>query len=316
MREPPRNLAASVHDRLLNRSRATGEDFNFLLQRYGSERFLYRLGESKYRDRFVLKGAALLALWGGSAYRATRDLDLAGYGSSDADDVIRCFQGICAVPAADDGLVFDGSTIMAQDIRLDAEYDGLRIKFLASLGGARINMQVDIGFGNAIDPPAEDVEYPTLLDAPAPLIRAYPLEASLAEKLHAMVVLGELNSRYKDFYDVYVIASTFALEGARLTRAISATFERRSTEIDSSQPTALTARFFADDAKSSQWRAYLSKNQLAGAPADFSAAGEMLLGLYSPLWTALAAKQPFEQHWAPGGPWATLDSTSTREAIR
>jgi len=297
------NMAASVHDRLLNRSRDTGEDFQFLLQRYAAERFLYRLGESKHRDRFVLKGAMLFALWGGAIYRPTRDLDFAGFGSSETEDVLGCLRDICEAGAADDGLVFDASTLAAAPIRVDEDYDGLRIRFRVELGSARITMQIDVGFGNAIEPPAEEVEYPTLLGGVAPRIRAYPHEAVVAEKLHAMVVLGDANSRLKDFYDLYVIASTLALDGKRLARAIGATFERRRTTIEDPRPVALTPRFFADDARSAQWRAYLGKNRLPGAPADFDAVGELLGGFLGPPWGALAENGSFRQSWPPGGPW-------------
>jgi hypothetical protein len=203
----PHNMAASVHDRLLNGSRTRGEDFQFILQRYAAERFLYRLGESTYRDRYVLKGAMLFALWGGSIYRPTRDLDFTGYGDNEAEAVLASLREICDLAVPDDGLTFDSSTLAAEPIRDTAEYNGLRVRFQAKLGSARLAMQIDIGFGNAIEPQPCEVEYPTLLDGASPRIRAYPPEAVVAEKLHALVVLGEANSRMKDLYDLHVIAS-------------------------------------------------------------------------------------------------------------
>jgi predicted nucleotidyltransferase component of viral defense system len=239
-KRPLTNVAASVRDRLLNRSRQTGEDFGFLLQRYAAERLLYRLGESTHHDQYVLKGAMLFALWGGLVYRPTRDLDFTGYGKTDADDVIVTFKEVCAVPVADDGLVFDPATVTAAPIRDETEYRGLRVTLRAMLGEARIDMQIDIGFANAIEPGANDVHYPTLLDAPAPNIKAYPHEAVVAEKLHTLVVLGERTSRMKDLYDLHTLAVQFPFDGARLTRAITATFERRKTNIDSALPAGLT----------------------------------------------------------------------------
>ena len=174
-----KNLAASVHDRLLNRSREHGEDFSFILHRYAAERFLYRLGLSTYREQLVLKGAMLFAVWGGSAYRPTRDLDFTGYGNSDADALLACFREICDLDVPDDVLVFDSSTLTSEQIRDDAEYDGLRVRLSATLGSARIPLQIDVGFGNAIEPRPNNVEYPTLLEGPAPRIRAYPPEAGL-----------------------------------------------------------------------------------------------------------------------------------------
>jgi predicted nucleotidyltransferase component of viral defense system len=302
-RRQPRDVAASVRARLLARSRETGDDFQFLLQRYASERFLYRLSESPHCGRFVLKGAMLFALWGGSLYRATRDLDFTGYGSSEIDAVVAAVREICALPVAYDGLAFDAATISAEPIRETAEYNGLRVRLTATLAAARISMQIDIGFGNAVEPPATEADYPTLLDMPAPRIRAYPHEAVVAEKFHAMAVLGEINSRYKDFYDVYALASRFAFDGERIARAIAATFERRRTPIDERVPVALTPRFYADGHRAEQWRTYLTRNVLPGAPADFSSVGEALQSFLLPPWRALSAGNPFSDVWSPMGPW-------------
>jgi predicted nucleotidyltransferase component of viral defense system len=299
----PQNVAASVHARLLNRSRETGEDFRFILHRYAAERFLYRLGRSPYRDQYVLKGAMLYALWGGAVYRPTHDLDFTGYGSDDVRDVLLAFREVCLIPVEDDGVVFDVEALSAETIRHDSEYAGLRVNFAAKLGAARIPMQIDIGFGDAIEPQARDVEYPTLLQAPAPNIRAYPHEAVVAEKLHALVVLGERTSRMKDIYDLHTLAAQFAFDGATLSGAIGATFRRRVTPITTAMPVALTPRFFTDDRRAGQWRAYLDRNRLPGAPADLALAGERLLSFLGPVWTALGAAQTFAPSWREGGPW-------------
>lgn len=295
--------AESIRQRIRNAVRARGEDVQFGLQRYAVERFLYRLGKSTHRDRFVLKGAMLYALWGGSAYRPTRDLDFTGYGSSAIEDLLKVFRELCAMPDMDDGLVFDGTTLSAEPIRGEAEYNGMRIRFDARLGDSRIQMQIDIGFGNAIEPAALDVEYPTLLEHPRPRIRAYPQEAVVAEKLHAMVVLGERNSRYKDFYDLHALALQFPFDGGQLTRAISATFDRRSTGFDATLPAALSPRFYADAARAAQWRGYRTRSSLPGAPADFDAVGILLQAFLVPPWRALATASPFADSWASGGPW-------------
>jgi hypothetical protein len=300
---PPRNIAASVHARLLSRARESREDFQFVLHRYAAERFLYRLGKCGQRERYVLKGAMLFALWGSSLYRSTRDLDFTGYGSSDPQDVLGSFREICRCPVGDDGVIFDIDTLAAESIRDGAEYDGLRLRFQAFLGNARIPMQIDVGFGNAIVPAASDVEYPTLLDAPPPSIRAYPPEAVIAEKLHALVMIGERSTRLKDVYDLHVLACRFPFDGAQLARAIAATFERRRTTIDAGSPAALTPRYFADGVRAGQWRAYLTRNGLPGAPADLAAVGEQLQAFLGPLWGALVNHSAFAFSWPPAGPW-------------
>lgn len=239
MKKSPRNVAASVHARLLAGAQERQEDFNLTLQRYTAERFLYRLGASRCREQFVLKGAMLFPLWGGSLYRATRDLDFTGYTADDPEALIAIMQEICAIPCPIDGLLFQAATIRAEPIRDKSEYHGFRVKLLALLGNARIKLQIDVGFGNAIEPPAREEEYPVLLEGPAPRIRVYSREAAIAEKVHAMVVHGRANSRYKDFYDIFVLAKHFSFSGSTLTRAIAATFQRRQTPLQDARPVAL-----------------------------------------------------------------------------
>jgi len=300
---PGPDQAESIRQRVRNRLRKRGEDVQFGLRRYAVERFLYRLGESAHRDRFILKGAALFALWGGAAYRATRDVDFTGYGSSDEADVLAALREICEMPNPGDPLMFDATNLTAEQIRDDSEYQGLRVRLEARLGESRIPVQIDIGFGNAIDPPPQTVSYPTLLDDPAPRIKAYPLEAVVAEKLHAMVLFGERNSRFKDFYDLHVLAHQFPFQGEQLARSIAATFARRRTEITTVQSGSLTPGFFADEARAAQWRAYRDRNRLPGAPADFTAVGTTLANFLGPVWNALAAGEDFTSHWDTGGPW-------------
>ena len=272
-----RNVGASVRARLMNRSRETSEDFQFLLERYARERFLYRLGESQHRERYVLKGATLLVLWGEAVYRPTHDLDFADYGSPLADDVRSAIGDICETRVDDDGVFFDSGDIKVKPIRAHEEDVGFRVLFWAKISSARIRMQIDIGFGNAIQPPI-DAHYPTLLDAARPRIRVYPREAVVAEKLHAMVVLGERNSRYKDFYDLHSLSQRCVLSRAiSLVRAIGATFEKRRTAtIFQNLPVALTPRFYDDANRAEQWRIYLERNELPGTSSDFGTVGELV----------------------------------------
>lgn len=303
MSKPANGRAESIRQRIRNRLRERGEDVQFGLQRYAAERFLYRLGVSSHRESYVLKGAALFALWGGAVYRPTRDLDFTGYGSADQGKVLASMRDICLHSSAGDELIFDPETLSAEPIRDESEYAGLRIRLDARLGRSRIPLQIDIGFGNAIEPPPQDAVYPTLLGDPPPRIRTYPPEAVVAEKLHAMVVLGERNSRYKDFYDIHVLAQQFHFNGERFCRAISATFERRRMPIETAFPASLTPRFYADDVRAEEWRAYLKKTSLPGAPADFISVGEQLERFLVPPWKALAARSSFSEEWRPSGPW-------------
>jgi predicted nucleotidyltransferase component of viral defense system len=256
--------------------RERGDDVQHGLQRYARERFLYRLGESKHRSRFVLKGATLFALWGGALYRATRDLDFTGYGSAEPADILAALRDVCAFPSPDDAIVFDETTFSAEAIRDEGEYRGLRIRFEARLGDSSIPMQIDIGFGNAIHPEALESVFPTLLGDPAPQIRSYPPEAVIAEKLHGIVALGERNSRLKDFYDLWTLARHFSFEGTSLAAAVTATFNRRDTAIGAEIPAGLSSRFFADADRAVQWRRYVDQNALPGASGDFAVVGEQI----------------------------------------
>jgi hypothetical protein len=208
--------SASVLARLLNRSRSTGENYNLLLSRFAIERLLYRLSVSPHAGSFVLKGALLFALWYDTPHRPTKDADLLGFGADDADTLRSTFTAICAIDA-DDGVRYETADMRIAPIREDNVYGGLRLNIPAFIGSARLPVQVDIGFGDAITPAPETVTYPTLLDdLAAPSLRAYPVYTVIAEKLHAMVVLGMNNSRMKDFFDLAVIARTSELDGATL----------------------------------------------------------------------------------------------------
>ena len=306
MKRTGRNVPASVHARLLSRSRQRQEDFNLSLQRYAAERFLYRLGASSHREQFVLKGAMLLPLWGGDLYRATRDLDLSGYIKNDADEVTEAVRDICAVPCPEDGLEFAPESIRVEAIRDSSEYRGFRVKLEVRLGNARLALQVDVGFGDAVEPPPKDEDYPTLLDGPPPRVRAYPREATIAEKLHAMVVLGGANTRYKDFYDLFGQAQQSQFSGQVLARSISATFAGRKTLLPEAVPVALTPGFYSDQTRQAAWSRYLSRGAMTGAPADFATVGSSLTSFLGPVWESVKASRTLAASWPPGGPWQMM----------
>ena len=245
----PRNVSASVRQRLLNRAREGGEDFNFLLTRYANERLLYRLAASRYRDQFVLKGAVLFELWTATAHRATRDVDLLGYGKPAVAPVQDVFRDLCTMQVPPDGVRFLASSVRAAPIRERQAEIGIRVRLTADLDGARIILQVVVGFGDIVTPRVVDTEFPTILDFPAPQIRTYPREAVVAEKFEAMVRLGMANTRMKDFYDLWVMASSFAFFGNSLADTLAATFGSRGTPLPIDLPIALRSEFSADAAK-------------------------------------------------------------------
>lgn len=264
----PVNIAASIQARLLNHAREHREDFQAVLTRYGIERLLYRLGRSKHANDFVLKGAALFVVWTGHTHRPTKDVDFLGYGEDSEQRLASMVRDLCELDVDPDGLVFEADSITVEAIRENqAQYQGKRIKLLARLGRARIPMQIDVGFGDAITPEASDVEFPTLLkDVPSPHIRAYPPATVVAEKFEAMVKLGMDNSRMKDFYDLWLLSRMFDFDTSELTNAVRATFNQRGTSLPTGLPTALTDEFANDSIKDKQWRAYLNKSELTDAP--------------------------------------------------
>jgi predicted nucleotidyltransferase component of viral defense system len=302
----PRNQAASIRQRLQNLSRKTGEDFQLILTRYAVERLLFRLSRSSHANRFLLKGAMLFALWTGRMHRPTRDLDLLGYGDGSEESLLVVFRDLCAVPDQEDALDFRADTVVVEPIREEQEYGGQRVRIDVRLGNARINLQVDVGFGDAITPAPQTVTYPTLLDMPAPELRAYPPETVVAEKLQAMVQLGMANSRMKDFFDLRVMARDFVFEGETLRAAIVATFSRRKTDLPSGDPTALTAVFSEDDTKKKQWSAFCTRGGLNDQVGDLEEAVMILRGFLLPPLSAAGHGEPFSQHWPAGGPWASV----------
>ncbi len=257
-----RNLAASIRARLKQRADATKQDFNLTLTHYGLERLLYRLSISPHAGNYLLKGALLFSLWYDEPHRPTRDVDLLGFGPDDIGTAVAAFRDICSV-AVEDGIVFDPESVKGSVIRKDAGYGGVRIDLQAKLDGARIVLQVDIGFGDAVTPAPESVRYPVLLDdLPVPLLSSYPKYTVVAEKFHAVCLLGMANTRMKDYFDLWVLLTEGCLDLAELHRAVEATFSRRQLAMPDTIPTGLSDAFAQDGVKQAQWAAFLKKNRL------------------------------------------------------
>lgn len=303
MKNKDENSVASVRQRLINLSKKRGEDPNLVFIRYAIERFLYRLSRSKQSGKFILKGAMLWAIWADKPHRPTKDLDLLGFGDASADVIQRIFDEICKVAVEPDGLTFNSDTIMITEIREDLEYPGQRIKLESRLGNARINIQVDIGFGDSIIPDPIEIDYPTLLDMPSPHIKAYPIETVVAEKLETIVSKGILNSRMKDFYDLRVLAQEFEFNGSSLSEAIKATFARRGTSIPNDQPAAFTEEFYTNPDKQVQWQAFLRTSKLESSKLELPEVINDIQRLIIPLLNAAAKDESFSMNWTAGGPW-------------
>jgi predicted nucleotidyltransferase component of viral defense system len=296
------NVAASVRARLQNRARKEGRPFQELLQYYGLERFLWRLSRSPHRDKFILKGALLLRVWDASSSRPTRDIDLLGFTNNDIEAIKAIVVELCKAASDDDGVVFDPATVTGERIKEDADYEGIRIKFVGFLERARIPMQIDIAFGDVMHPAASDAQYPTLLDTPAPTLRVYPRETVIAEKFQAMVHLGTLNSRMKDFYDVWLLSRQFDFDGPSLAGAVAGTFNNRQTQMEI-EPVALTSDFYDSEDKQKQWAAFLRKSQMASAPPKFGDVAIALRDFLLPIARSLAESREFNSTWSPPGPW-------------
>jgi predicted nucleotidyltransferase component of viral defense system len=299
-----KNHAASVKQRLLNLAGKTKEDFGLVLIRYSLERLLFRLSASAHRDQFVVKGATLFALWTGEPHRATRDLDLLAIGDSDLNRLRDMFRSLCNAPNDEDGLTFDEASVIVSRIKEDQEYEGVRIELVALLGTARVPVQVDVGFGDAITPGPSMTTFPTLLELPAPKMRTYPRETVVAEKLHAMVVLGMVNSRMKDFFDVWTLARRFEFEGATLSKAVIATFKRRATAVPDRLPLALTPDFLGDSTKQKQWAAFSRRTRPTEGPDTLTKAGVLLVPFAEPVLVSAASGKALRSTWVAGGPWS------------
>lgn len=302
-RRTPVNVAASVRARLLRVSKERHEDFTLTLINYAAERFLYRLSRSRCRERFVLKGAVLLTVRIGGQYRRTRDLDLLGIGERTEEAIRAAILAIVATNVDDDGLVFETGTLEVHPIREEDRYGGMRATMQVRLAEARIHLQVDVGFGDVITPAASSLGLPTLLPGmPSPDVLAYPIETVVAEKTEAMVDLGMLNSRMKDFTDVATAARRVAFEGDTLVAALRATFLRRGTPLPDGEVVSLSEQFVQDPRAQANWQAFATRIRPIGFESLAQVAFEVRRFLIPALEHSRSGRS-FGSTWKPGGPW-------------
>lgn len=299
------NLTASIGDRLQNRARDEGTNYQLLLDRYACERFLYRLGKSEERAHFILKGATLLALWMEEPHRATGDIDLLALRENGKEAVRRVITTICNVPCPEDGLDFKIETLRIKSIRDDQLHSGQRAKLRALLGKAHANVKVDLGFGDVVTLRPEKAQLPTLIEGvPAPVLHVYPQVTTIAEKFEAMVQLGTRNSRMKDFYDIWALSQNFAFDGAELQESVARCFEQRGTFVSAEVPEALSAAFYSNAKQQELWQDYGRRDELLNAPPDdFGEVGSRVQSFLRPVYASILVDETFDLHWPAAGPW-------------
>lgn len=300
-----KNTGASVHQRLLNKAKESSRPFNELLQHFAIERFIYRLSRSPHADRFVLKGALMFSAWSTSRSRPTMDIDLLGRIDNDIETIVAVVKDVCLMGVEKDGMSFRENSVTAARITEDAEYEGVRVRVRGGLGNVRVSLQIDIGFGDFVVPGPDSITYPTLLDFPPPVLQGYTMESTIAEKFQAMVRLGILNSRMKDFYDIWKLAHTFDFNGKILTEAISKTFERRNTPIPSAM-TFFQSSFAKDPVKKRQWHGFVEKAMLTDAPDSIEDVVLAINLFLEPVISSLFSREVFNYTWTAPGPWTTM----------
>lgn len=303
MKDRPRNLAQSVRDRLKAVAVSRRLDYNLVLTRYVLERLLFRLGASAHRGRFALKGAMLFAVWTADIIRPTRDLDLLGFGDSDPGVVRHAFVEILGVDVPEDGVTFDLAAVRAEPIRAEQLYEGVRVTAAALIGSARVPVQIDIGFGDAVTPGLQEEDYPTLLDAPAPRLRTYPRETVVAEKFEALAAIGARTSRMKDYYDLYCLPRLFGFDGGTLADAIRATFARRETGIPQVTPPALSSEFAADPDALARWSAFVGRTPLLMPPPALPELVRDVAAFVMPPALAARGEGPVPTEWHSSDGW-------------
>ena len=296
-----KNMSASVHERLLNKAKEDRRSFNELLQYFAMDRFLYRWSKSPHAKRMVLKGALMLRVWEANEFRSTKDIDmLANNTSNDLDTMMQLVKDVTTVDVELDGLTFHPATVIGERITEDADYEGVRIRLKGNLGNAVVNMQIDIGFGDIVYPGPIDVELPAMLEFPKAHLLCYSMESAIAEKFQAMVYLGDVNSRMKDFFDIYTLSRQFDFDGVTLAEAIRLTFRNRATEIPS---TVDSFRSEFIQMKENQWKAFRAKLGQGEMPESFEAIIKQISEFILPVCKATGTNIKLPETWHAPGPW-------------
>ena len=302
IKKNPQDISDSVHQRLLNKARESGHPFNELFQYFSMERFLYRLSRTHHAQKFVLKGALMFTAWNIQASRTTKDIDFLGKLENSVEAIITVMRDTCIQTVEPDGMNFDPESVSCNLIIEDAVYEGIRVFVRGNLGKSRVRLQIDVGFGDVVFPSELNVKYPVILDFPAPTLKGYSPESMIAEKFQAMIKLGELNSRMKDFYDIWLLSKRFDFNGHVLAEAISKTFKIRKTVIPG-QPSIFKKSFSEDQTREKQWRAFLRKTVLTSARHSFYEVMTEIKSFLVPVSSAIVSQKSFQKKWKAPGPW-------------
>ncbi|MFC5557600.1 nucleotidyl transferase AbiEii/AbiGii toxin family protein [Ureibacillus thermophilus] len=291
-----KNISASVGERLKNIAKQSGKTFDLILLLYFQERLLYRLSISNYRDKFVLKGGLVLFSLTQFKSRPTKDIDfLARQISNDIQYIKAVFESICTLTAEEDGVEFDVKGITAERIKEDADYEGVRIKIPASLGRMKKQLQLDIGFGDVIIPKPQEIQYPTLLNMKPPEIRVYSTYSVIAEKFEVMISLSVVNSRMKDFYDIFTLLSTENFDGRVVWEAIFETFQRRGTHLEKEHP-VFSPSFAEDESRNKQWKAFLQRTGIK-EDLQFPFVMEKIRDFLFPVYDSILNEEEYWKMW-------------------
>ena len=303
MKKEITNLNASIRARLQNKANDTGRPFAEVMQYYGIERFLYRFSKSEYKDKFILKGALMFTVWDVPERRTTLDIDFLGRYDNQTIEIEKVMKDVCNVDVQADGLVFDAKTVTAQKIKEDADYEGVRVKFTGFLDRSRISMQIDVGFGDAVYPKPKMIDYPVILDLPKPHLKGYAPETVVSEKFEAMVQLGLLNSRMKDFYDIWLMMRQFDFEGTELAEELKRTFAHRKTSFPQGRQLFVEEIYDENSDRQMLWKTFLKKGNIKHASEKLSIIAKDIEGFLRKPLEAINKGEDFKSEWKALGPW-------------
>ncbi len=303
MKKKIKNIKASVRALLQNKAKETSSPFSEILQYYGMERFLYRFSRSKYADKFILKGALMFTVWQVPERRTTLDIDFSARCDNQIATIEKVIRDVCKVAVTPDGLVFNSEKVKGQKIKEDADYEGVRVKFRGFLERSRIAMQIDVGFGDVIYPKPKTIDYPVILDFPKPYLKGYPAESVVSEKFEAMVKLGLLNSRMKDFYDIWIMMRRFDFDGLRLVEALKRTFKHRKTSLPQRKPLFAEEIYDEESDRQTLWKAFLKKTDIKHVPEKLGTTARDIEKFLIGLLDAIHKGQKFSKKWRAPGPW-------------